>query len=106
MGATPNITRRDLTIAPQELPKVANPAPLGLAAFGLTTVVLSAINAGLLPREGVALAEPGTAVRVCLEGKEVRYFVESAGSTVPADLPDLPPDQGVYLLLAELAARC
>ncbi|HUP05236.1 MAG TPA: acetate uptake transporter, partial [Bryobacteraceae bacterium] len=26
----------------------ANPAPLGLAGFGLTTVVLSAINAGLL----------------------------------------------------------
>jgi succinate-acetate transporter protein len=27
---------------------VANPAPLGLAGFGLTTVVLSSINAGLL----------------------------------------------------------
>jgi len=26
----------------------ANPAPLGLAGFGLTTVVLSSINAGLL----------------------------------------------------------
>jgi succinate-acetate transporter protein len=33
--------------------KVANPAPLGLAAFGLTTVALSAINAGLLPGEAV-----------------------------------------------------
>ena len=30
--------------------KSANPAPLGLAGFGLTTVVLSAINAGLLPQ--------------------------------------------------------
>jgi succinate-acetate transporter protein len=29
--------------------KIANPAPLGLAGFGITTVVLSAINAGLLP---------------------------------------------------------
>jgi succinate-acetate transporter protein len=27
----------------------ANPAPLGLAGFGLTTVVLSSINSGLLP---------------------------------------------------------
>ncbi|MGO8790713.1 MAG: acetate uptake transporter [Terriglobia bacterium] len=29
-------------------PRLANPAPLGLAAFGVTTVVLSCINAGLL----------------------------------------------------------
>jgi uncharacterized protein len=36
----------------------ANPAPLGLAAFGLTTVVLSAINAGLVPHEGVAAVVP------------------------------------------------
>jgi succinate-acetate transporter protein len=28
--------------------RLANPAPLGLAAFGVTTVVLSSINAGLL----------------------------------------------------------
>lgn len=34
--------------------KQANPAPLGLAAFGLTTVVLSAVNAGIIP----AAAEP------------------------------------------------
>jgi uncharacterized protein len=38
--------------------KVANPAPLGLAAFGLTTVVLSAINAGLLPPEAVPAVVP------------------------------------------------
>ena len=30
------------------IPRSANPAPLGLAAFGVTTVVLSCINAGLL----------------------------------------------------------
>jgi succinate-acetate transporter protein len=40
------------------LPKSANPGPLGLAGFGLTTVVLSAINAGLLPREAVAAVVP------------------------------------------------
>jgi succinate-acetate transporter protein len=33
----------------------ANPAPLGLAGFGLTTVVLSAINAGLLTGDGPTL---------------------------------------------------
>ena len=38
--------------------KVANPAPLGLAGFGLTTVVLSAINAGLLPAEAVPAVVP------------------------------------------------
>jgi hypothetical protein len=38
--------------------KYANPAPLGLAAFGLTTVVLSAINAGWLPPEAVPAVVP------------------------------------------------
>ncbi|HET7578681.1 MAG TPA: acetate uptake transporter, partial [Bacillales bacterium] len=28
--------------------KIANPAPLGLAGFGLTTVLLSLVNAGVL----------------------------------------------------------
>ena len=41
-----------------EAPNVANPAPLGLAGFGLTTVVLSAINAGLLPREATSAVVP------------------------------------------------
>src|SRR6202790_1485785 len=40
------------------IPKAADPAPLGLAAFGLTTVVLSAINAGLLPPEAVPPVVP------------------------------------------------
>ena len=38
--------------------KLANPAPLGLAAFGLTTIVLSAINAGLIPHEAVPAVVP------------------------------------------------
>jgi uncharacterized protein len=53
-----SIQRPELTIAPQTLPKVANPAPLGLAGFGLTTVVLSCINAGLLPAEAVTAVVP------------------------------------------------
>ena len=35
-----------------------NPAPLGLVGFGLTTVLLSLINAGLLPGEGEAVVLP------------------------------------------------
>lgn len=38
--------------------KPANPGPLGLAGFGLTTCVLSAINAGLLPPEAAAAVVP------------------------------------------------
>lgn len=38
--------------------KVANPGPLGLFGFGLTTCVLSAINAGLLPHEAVPVVVP------------------------------------------------
>jgi len=38
--------------------KMANPAPLGLAAFGVTTVVLCSINAGFLPPEAVAAVVP------------------------------------------------
>ena len=40
------------------LAKVANPGPLGLAGFGLTTVVLSSIHAGFLPHEAVAAVVP------------------------------------------------
>lgn len=40
------------------LSKLANPGPLGLAGFGLTTCVLSAINAGLLPAEAVPVVVP------------------------------------------------
>lgn len=38
--------------------KSANPGPLGLAGFGLTTLVLCAINAGLLPPEAVPAVVP------------------------------------------------
>ena len=40
------------------VPKLANPGPLGLAGFGLTTCVLSAINAGLLPHEAIPVVVP------------------------------------------------
>jgi hypothetical protein len=38
--------------------RLANPGPLGLAGFGLTTVVLSLVNAGILPHEAVAAIVP------------------------------------------------
>lgn len=38
--------------------KLANPAPLGLIGFGLTTVILSILNAGLLPAGGVQVVIP------------------------------------------------
>jgi succinate-acetate transporter protein len=47
-----------VTTIPLPLPKPANPGPLGLAGFGLTTVVLSVINAGLLPHEAVPAVVP------------------------------------------------
>lgn len=43
---------------PTTQPKAANPAPLGLAAFGVTTVVLSCINAGFLPPEATSAVVP------------------------------------------------
>jgi hypothetical protein len=54
----------------------------------------------------VGLGEPNQRIRVVLEGKAVRYFYEADGTVVQPDLPTgTAPDQGIYLLLAELAAR-
>ncbi len=39
-------------------PVFANPAPLGLVGFGLTTVMLSLINAGVLPKGGEQVVLP------------------------------------------------
>jgi succinate-acetate transporter protein len=48
---------KEITLPPA-LPRIANPAPLGLAGFGLTTVVLSCVNAGLLPPSAVPAVVP------------------------------------------------
>lgn len=54
----------------------------------------------------IGLGEPGQRIRVVLEGKTVRYFYEADGQVSHPDLPTgMAPDQGVFLLLAELAAR-
>jgi len=39
-------------------PALANPAPLGLVGFGLTTVILSLVNAGVLPHGGEQVVLP------------------------------------------------
>jgi uncharacterized protein len=55
------------TTTARQVQSVADPAPLGLAAFGLTTFILSAVNAGLIPKPaepvvlGVAFAYGGLA---------------------------------------------
>src|SRR5215212_253757 len=53
--------------ADRPVPAIADPAPLGLAALAMTTLVLSVFNAGLLNRSGapvvlgVAIAYGGVA---------------------------------------------
>jgi succinate-acetate transporter protein len=56
-ATTQSRMRRDATVGESGAPRaavspVANPAPLGLAAFALTTFVLSMFNAGLLDAKG------------------------------------------------------
>jgi hypothetical protein len=54
----------------------------------------------------VPLPEPGRAIRVLMEGKETRYFLlDGGGEPLLADVRDVRVDQGVYLLLAELAGK-
>ena len=45
-------------------------------------------------------------LRACIEGKSVRFFYEVGEDAFQIDLPaGTRPDQGIYLILAELAAR-
>jgi proteasome lid subunit RPN8/RPN11 len=53
----------------------------------------------------VSLAEPDEAIRLLIERKGVRFYYEKEGQAFQAELPDTPPDQGMYLMLAELATR-
>jgi hypothetical protein len=53
----------------------------------------------------VPLADAGESVRIVLEGKEVRYYLVRGAEVLAADLREARADQGLYLLLAELAAR-
>ena len=54
----------------------------------------------------VPLTAPGHSVRVLAGVKAVRLYYEAAGEVFQPDLPaGVAPDQALYLLLAELAAR-
>jgi len=53
----------------------------------------------------IPLAEPGDAIRVLLEEKEVTYLLARGDDLVQADPHTGCVDQGVYLLLAELASQ-
>lgn len=37
--------------------KLANPAPLGLMGFGMTTILLNLHNIGMFPMDGIILAD-------------------------------------------------
>jgi proteasome lid subunit RPN8/RPN11 len=51
------------------------------------------------------LAAGGEAIRVLVRQKEVRYYVLLGGETMAVDVNEDCVDRGVYLLLAEVAAR-
>jgi hypothetical protein len=53
----------------------------------------------------LALAEPGTSLRLVVEQKEVRYYLVRGDDVLTVDPHEAQVDRGVYLLLAELAAR-
>jgi len=53
----------------------------------------------------VPLAEPGESVRVLVRRKDVRYYVVRGEQVFEVEHGDDYVDRGVYLLLAELAAR-
>jgi len=63
----PNATSSTIAPAPSFGAQIADPAPLGLACFALTTFMLSSFNSGLLPKSaevailGVALFYGGIA---------------------------------------------
>lgn len=53
----------------------------------------------------VPLARPGGAVRVLMEGSEVSYYLQNNGDLVAVDPAESRVDRGVYLLMADVAAR-
>jgi proteasome lid subunit RPN8/RPN11 len=53
----------------------------------------------------IGLADPGQSIRVVMDGPEVRYVYEAGESAFQVDPEASAPDEGVYRILAELAAR-
>jgi succinate-acetate transporter protein len=46
------------SVSIEVIEKVANPAPLGLAGFGLTTLSLNIVNADLVDKESIGMVLP------------------------------------------------
>jgi len=55
MTAVPVVAAVEVPAPVPVVSPIANPAPLGLVAFGLTTLLLSFINAGVIPADSVAV---------------------------------------------------
>jgi uncharacterized protein len=55
MTAVPVVAAVEVPAPVPVVSPIANPAPLGLVAFGLTTLLLSFINAGIIPPDSVAV---------------------------------------------------
>jgi hypothetical protein len=53
----------------------------------------------------LALAEPGSSLRLVMERKEVRYYLVRGDELLVVDPHESQVDRGVYLLLAELAGQ-
>jgi proteasome lid subunit RPN8/RPN11 len=71
---------------------------------GITFEVVSG-NEGPALAARIPLAEPSSAIRVLMEGKDVQYFWLHKGQTYAVDPHEARVDRAVYLLLAELAAQ-
>jgi len=71
---------------------------------GVTFQVVSGLYGPALT-VNLALAEPGSSLRLVLERKEVRYYLVRGDELLVVDPKETQVDRGVYLLLAELAGQ-
>jgi proteasome lid subunit RPN8/RPN11 len=71
---------------------------------GVTFQVVSGLYGPALA-VNLALAEPGSTLRLVLESKEVRYYLVRGDELLVVDPHETQVDRGVYLLLAELAGQ-
>jgi hypothetical protein len=72
--------------------------------IGVTFQLVSGLYGTALALD-LALAEPGSSLRLVLEKKEVRYYLVRGEQLLAVDPHESQVDKGVYLLLAELAGQ-
>lgn len=85
----------------------AHAARLDRLALQLSRVRFEVVEGKYGPALAVVagLADPGHAVRAVLDGPEVRYVYEAGADAFQVEPNASAPDEGVYRILAELAAR-